>query len=343
MTATYVRWYYSVDDVPTVLEITDRVELPIDDNGNAIGVGAYAEEGSGWTGQLIVNDPAGDLVMLCWRRIYAVMEAATTRTVIGNWYITDLDVIRMDPFSGAARQWQVSMADENSLLERLILVGSDGNRPAETDIDRVRWLLTTTELSFLNADETFIDTTTPVGMDACDYIGQRPSDVLQDCQQQQAEGWNYFVMYREDLTPHDFTLAYFNFNTSALYPSTLSLTNVASEVDIASGVYPISADTRLSRSGARIASGEYLPYSGGYVYALNTATRTAYGPRDVSAPAINVKTAATATVRANRHVAQMNEPDDEVTTSIVVEEADLNLAMHGMSINLHATHLPDYT
>src|SRR5512146_2876652 len=156
MTANYVRWYYSVDN-STVLEITDRVRTPDEQGAGGFSVGSYAEEGSIWSGELRVDDPDGDLIMLCFRRIYAVMEAATTRTVIGNWFITDLAVERMDPKVLVSRRWIVSMADENSLLERRILVGSDAVRPAETTIARIRWLLTTTELNTLDPDETYID------------------------------------------------------------------------------------------------------------------------------------------------------------------------------------------
>lgn len=409
-----LRWYYSVD-AATVLEITDRVRLPVDADGDGIGVGAHAEEGSGWQGEINVDDPSGDLVMLCHRRIYAVQDAAPAgRQVIGNWFIADLDVDRGSPFIAAARTWIVSMADLNSLLARRIFVGTDSNRPAETDVERIAWLLTTTELNTLSPDATYIDTTGGVAMDAADYTGQKPEQVISDCSQ--ASGKNYWIKHSEAATAgtistssvanptvittaaaHGLTsgmqvtiaghtgstpaisgtytvtvtgattftipvnvtvggtggtvsttgryvLAYFNFNTSTLYPSTLSLSNVASEIDSAT-VFAISDDTRLNRAGGRIASGMVLPFDGpgSPVYEQDTVVGDAYVYRDVPAPSVNVKTAAKATARAVRLLGELDEPDDEVTTTITVQESQINDVMQGMRIPLHATHLPNFT
>lgn len=190
-----MRWYYSVD-ASTVLEITDRVRLPVDPEGVAIGIGKKADGGAGWEGQLLVDDPAGDLIMLMYRRIYCVQDAAPAGAqVVGNWFISNLDVVRMDPWSGTSRTWEVSMADENSLLNRRKFVGSDSNRPQETDIVRLRWALTTTELNVLSPDETYIDTTNPVTLDAVDLRTQGPEEMFMSMMQR--TGKHYWIKYEE--------------------------------------------------------------------------------------------------------------------------------------------------
>jgi hypothetical protein len=408
-----LRWYYSVD-ASTVLEITGRVRLPRDPENVAIGVGAHAEEGSGWQGVLNVDDPAGDLVMLMHRRIYCVQDAeAAGNQVVGNWFIVDLDVVRMDPWSATSRTWIVTMADENSLLSRRIFVGTDNDRPAETDIARIRWMLTTTEMNTVDRDEAFIDTTGAVDMDAVDYLHQKPEQVMSDVSQQ--SGKNYWIKYSEaaavggaivsssvadpsvitttsahgltsgmsiviaghtgstpdingthvvtvltsttysipidvtvggtggtSTTVGRYVLCYFPSN-SELYVSALSLSNDATEID-SSTVFAISDDTRLSRAGGRSpVSGMDLTYDGGYKYVQDTTVGDTYVYRDVAAPAVNVKTAVKAETRAKRLLAELDEPEDEVETEIVVQAAQVNDVMHGMRIPLKATHLPNYT
>jgi hypothetical protein len=412
-----LRWYYSVD-ASTVLEITDRVRKPGPSGEDGLSVGSHAEEGSGWEGSINVDDELGDFVPLMHRRIYAVQDAAPSgNQVVGNWFITGLDVIRGTPPVEASRIWQISMADENSLLSRRIMQGPDSIRPAETDIERILWLLTTTELNTLSPDVTYIDQTGPVDMDAAPdpgFTGQKPEQIISDCSQ--ASGKNYWVKYEEaaavggaivsssianptvltTTTAHGlvtgqqvtiaghsgstpdingthtvtvtggttftipvnvtvggtggttstvgrYVLCYFNANSSDLYPSAVGLSNVETEIDD-STIFAITDDSKLNRAGGRSpVSGMYLPFTGGYVYEQDTDVGDTYVYRDVSAPAVNVKTAAKATARAQRLLAELDEPDDEVEAEIIVDEAHLNDAMHGMLIPLRATHFPNYT
>jgi hypothetical protein len=189
-------WYYSVD-ASTVLEITNRVRLPTNDEGEAIGVGSHADAGSGWEGDIYIDDPTGSLTeILQFRRIYCVQDAAPAGAqVVGNWFVSNVKVVRMDPFSGAARRWIVTMADENSLLNRRKFVGTDANRAAETDIVRLRWYLTTTEGNLFSTDETFIDTTNPVTMDAVDLRQTGAEEMFMAMFQRSKK--HYWIKYTE--------------------------------------------------------------------------------------------------------------------------------------------------
>ena len=61
-----IRWYLSTAP-STELEITDRVRWPL------IDVGAQANAGAGWEGDLYVDDPDGDLIPLAFRQFDALM------------------------------------------------------------------------------------------------------------------------------------------------------------------------------------------------------------------------------------------------------------------------------
>lgn len=331
-----LRWYYSVDAL-TVLEITDRVDWP------QIEIGGKANQ-DGWEGDLIVEDPDGDFLPLMFRRIYAVQDAAPAGgQVVGNWFISNLKVKRGSYKTLAGRTWVITMADENFLLGRRKFVGSDANRPAETDIARLRWALTTTEMNQLDPNEDYIDTTGPVNLDAADLRTQGVDELMQSLMT--ASGKQYWVMYREDLTPHVYTLWYAYQNSSALYASTLSLSNVASEVGDPEStlVYPLSGDAELDRAGGRMASGLIEQYKTNWIYLQDTDVGDAYAYIDRVATSKNVTSLAKATAEVSRQLRELALPDDEISTTVTVEEANLNLTKHGMILPVHATHFPNYT
>lgn len=187
-----------------------------------------AEEGSVGMSQLIVDDPSGNLTMRGHRRVYYVETAAPSgEQVIGNGYVGTKEISRGDWNVGPlARTFNVNLADANTLISRRLVVGSDGNRPAETDVKRVQWLLTTTEANEFNGSSTYINTTGGVAMDAVDYRGQSVEAILSDCSQ--ASGKNWWVIYEESLG--EFSLWY-DFDSSTAYSSAIRLSNDEEDID----------------------------------------------------------------------------------------------------------------
>lgn len=407
-----IRWYV-VTATDTIMEITDRVDTPDPSGANGFAVGANAEEGSLGSFTLNVRDPDADLHLLNHRRVYAIAEDAPAgHQRVGNWWISDLDVIRgPSDKTGASRTWVLTMEDENSIIPRKIFFGADVNRAvAETDIQRIDWWMTTTEGSMVK-DDLYLDRTNPKTLNPSNLVGQTADTMLSACRD--ASGKNYFIWFNElaiagtivsssvanptvitasaahdlltgasvTITGHAgstpsingthivtvlspttfsipvnvtvggtggsvieprYSLAYFDFNSYTGYASAIGLSNLSSEID-SSTIFAISADTRLTRAGRRIASGNFKPYAGGNVYVQDSVVAAQYISRDVATPAINTKSSATATTEATRQLNEMNQPDDEVETEIIVTQAQINAAMHGMSITLRATHLPNYT
>lgn len=415
-----LRWYYAVDAV-TVQEWTDRVRLPLDPEGVAIGVGKHAEAGSGWEGDLLVDDPDLSLPRPKGkRRIYAVQDAAPAGAqVVGNWFIEGVKVRRLIP---RGRVYVVTMADENSLLSRRKWTGADANRGIETDIARIRWALLETELNTLSPDETYIDTTDPVTLEASDLRDHSPEEMLMTMfQKSKKEHW---VKYEETAavggaivsssvaaasvitttTAHGlytgmqvtiaghagstptinglrtitvtgattftipvtvtvggtggttstvgrYVLCYFNPNTSELLPSTISISNDPADTIISgdnptSLVYPLHDEAELDGAIARLSSGLIVPHLGASkrVYVQDTTVGDAYAYVDnVANPPIPIKTEAEATAYAASELAELAVPDDEVTTTLTIAEARMNLVMAGMIVPVHATHFPNYT
>lgn len=405
-----LRWYYAADAV-TVLEITDRVDWP------QIEIGGKANQ-DGWEGDLIVDDPNGDFLPLMYRRIYAVQDSAPSGDqVVGNWFVSNLKVHREgNPPVLASRTWIITMADENSLFDRRLFVGTDSNRPAETDIERLRWALTTTEMNVFSPDETWIDTSGPVNLDANDFRQQGVRDLMNSLMAASLK--HYWAKYENaalvggaivsssvaastvitTTTPHGlytgmqvviaghsgstpslnglhtitvtgpttFTIPvtvtvggtggttstvgryvvwYANMNTSSLYASTLSLSNIESEVGDPEStlVYALSKSAELDRAGGRMASGLVAPFKAGWVYVQDPTVGDAYAYVDRVAPAPNVTTLAKATAQVTAQLPELSIPDDQISTVWTVEEANLNLIRQGMIVPVHASHFPNYT
>jgi hypothetical protein len=182
------RYVYSDVDGSTI-ELTDRspvLELMTDGNAEETSVGSW---------RLTVHDPDGDLVLLGWRRLYVYDdEAPVGKQVIGYWFVGDREVERDSPWIGAARMWLVDLVDVNTIASLRIMEGTDAKRLAETDIERINWLLTTTELGMVQ-DQIYVATTSGVDMEAADLRGQNVGQIITDCMQQ--SGRNAFIWYNE--------------------------------------------------------------------------------------------------------------------------------------------------
>lgn len=300
-------------------------------------VAMNAEEGSVAQSTIVADDPSGDLDIVGLRNFYITESTATSsNTRIYNGYVAERRYKRGESLrTTTARQVEVGLVDLNTILHRRVMVGSGNKRPAETDVARLLWLLGTEEASPLN-DTLYVNTSGAVAMDAADYNGQKFSDVIDDLAQ--ASGKNWFAWYREEV--NEWSLWY-DFASSTSYSSPLRLTNVASEVD-SSLTFAISGDTQLSRSPDRVFSGAYVPFDGGVAYEQSTATANNYIRRDAVMPSANVKSLTKATARATRYLGEMDTEEDVITTSVILPAAKVNFLMHGMRVQLKATHLPGY-
>jgi hypothetical protein len=324
---------YFYDDESGVVDISLRCRL------YRTQVKSSAEEGEASISTLIIDDPDGDLIIDPFRQIYIVETAAPSgEQVVYRGYVSDREIRRGPYRIGAGREWVVQLSDPNWLIGLRIVVGSDANRPAETDLQRVQWLLTTTEANTFNGDDTYVNTTaTTFDMDAADYRGQNVSSILDDCAQ--ASGKNWWVVYFEAIGQYGL---WYDFPSSVSYVSPLTLANTLADVDNTTTFAISEENTVLERSPSRLVSGVYLPYDGGYVYVQNPVVGSNTIFRDASAPSVNVKTSTKATARANRYLADNDSETDVIRTEVLLPEAQVNDIMQGQRLLISATHLPGY-
>ena len=243
-------------------------------------------------------------------------------------------------FMGSARRIDATLVDLNSFLSFRIFTEEGANRPAETDLERIAWLLGDSIMDDSLFDEGLVASTGGVDMDAVDYRGQRPADLLNDCSQQ--SGRNHFVVYNE--TTGHFQLFY-EFNVRPVYLSDLRVSNVFAEIDNVTTFAP-RLDSELTRDPSRVAAGVLMPYAGGSVYrtaddlGLDTVAR--FGWRDVAAPSVNVKTEAKATARADRFLTENSSEDETLTLTLDLPRAHVNDWREGEAAQVKLVHLPGF-
>ena len=332
-----LRYFYrpswrSLTEDP-VVEFTDNVRL------YTLDCTEKAEESDVGMFTLLVDDDQGTLDFPPLTRIWATESeiAASSNTLVFHGYIMDRTVHRgPSQLTSAARVWEVSVADENSIISRRVLSSPSANRPAETDVARAQWLANEADGQLLIDDTTFLSTASPVNMDAVDYRGQTGADVLNDCAQ--ASGKNHWFYFKESVG----SAIWYGAEDLTTHNSMIRLTNVLGDVDN-SLTFAIGLEqTKLVRDPSRLLSGTYFQYAGGGVYVRNMAMFPEIGMRDLPFSSGNVKTLARATARANRYLANNDSEEDRITTTVRLPAAKVNWIRAGMRLQFRATHLPGY-
>lgn len=318
-------------------EITDNVRL------YTLDVTTNAEEAQAALSTLVVDDPDGSLDIGAFRGFFITEEevASASNQRIYTGYTADRKVARGPYRNGVGRQWTVTLADVNSVLEREVLRAGGGNRPAETDVQRITWVEQTGAGGLID-DTLYLLTGDPESMDKVDYRGQRFMDVVNDCMQQ--SGKNAFVWVRElGGGSVDFSLWY-GHDDGPEFSSLLRLTNDLDDLGDEFTFAVVNDVTELNRDPSRVYSGVYLQYDGGAVYEHDDAIEAqfALGGRDAVAPAENVKSEAKARRRARRMLGDMDTEQDVITTAFYVPATHVNHLMAGQRVQFKATHLPDY-
>lgn len=354
MTMTF---YYFSPTTPTSTTFTvdlgtDAVRL-----GNMGGLIDAAEVGATGMCNIEIDDPLGDVghnsdAILGLKQFFVVEDACPpgdqrlwTGYILDRRYRRGQDSLRL----GAARKIDVTLLDVNTLMTFRILTDPDVVRPPETVDERMAWFLAADPMSAVIFDNGFVDSSA-VDMDACDYTGQTPGDVLGDMAL--AAGFNYFLYYDE--TANQDSLWFADSNTSTWYVSALSLSNDLADLDIAAvnagtaTIWPMAPDAELVRDPSRVYAGVFLPYSGGTVYRTETdvglTTSDIYGFRDGAAPTANVKSAPTAEALADRLLLESasDAEDDRITCRVQLPASLATAIKAGQRLQVKATHLPGY-
>lgn len=329
--------YYLRDATGTVVEVAGRIRaLTADTSVNA-------EEGSVGMFRVEIDDPAGTYRVGGHRLLYVVeTDADPMDQIIAFGYTQERVISRGDLIEGigtGGRVISVDVADLNTILSRRVMTGADAKRPAETDVERVRWLVMTNEAALV-VDSRYLDGSSPKQMEAVDYNGQMLMNVIQDCAE--ASGKNYGVTwFQTGADPHTQTAVsfFYLFPGDPVWDSTARLTNVAADVDDTTTFIVASAE--LTQSPMRVFSGIYGTGDGVNAYRQSLATATTFARRDTIMSFPNVKSAAKLTTRVNRMLADLANEEYRVAITFYMRPADVNRVRPGMRVQAKFSHLPE--
>lgn len=240
-----------------------------------------------------------------------------------------------------ANQIECTLFDLNAVLGFRVIPQSDtaANRPRETISARLTWILGSSYLSGLVADNGLVVYPTTITMDAADYRGQRPSNVINDCE---LAGKYWAFVYPDETKTTIASLFFDDANASTAYSTSLRLTNNLADVDNTT-TFAVNDDFELSRDPTDTGSGVFEPYARGAVYVRRTASEALYGRRDMIAPNANVKTAARATATANDYAFQHRNEEDRISGTVRIPSQYVNNLRYGQRLQVKFTHLPGYT
>lgn len=307
------------------------------------------ERGLVGTGAIQIDDPDGDVghegdAILGLKQFYVEeldCDYGDTRTFTG--YILDRTYSRGRFVTGAGRLIDATLLDENAMLSFRVFqpeaydATSSFNRPAETDTERIAALLEVDFLSTTLFDDGYI-IGADVDMDAHDYTGQRPVDVLEDCAEQ--SGCNFAVRYEEGAGLDHLTLHYHS-NDADIDPASAAFSNLPSDLSDPT-VLLVNDDWQLRRDPSRLIAGVLEPYRGGTVYEQNIATSYIYGYRDAYYPAPTISSSAQAIIRAQRYLTEGSTEDDRLVGTVDVPSGRVNDVKAGQYVSVRFTHLPGY-
>lgn len=281
-------------------------------------------------------------------RGFVVEETACSEPVIFAGVTTKKTVTRgtagASPslITGADRIWSTGLVDDNWQSFRRVIHGSDGNRPAETDVARMQWYIASA-YSFHIDDVGLVDTTGGVAMDAFDYTGKFGIDVINDCMK--VSGKNCFMYPLQDGSDHH-GIAYF-FATSTTYSCDLSISNDPADfpdpLDFTDSdswtTFPCGRDASLDIDPMRKYGGGFLRYTGGFVY-----VNPGGGPsiRDFSVDEPSVKTRDAALALTNKYLEVSSFAEDIINLSAVVPASLVNKILAGMRIQVKLVDEPGY-
>ena len=312
-----------------------------------------AEEGAVGSWTVTLDDPDSDLDILGHSNWFIEDdESEDEDDIIFGGFVGSVSFARYEGsdrrmYGPLARVVVVEIVDANTFLSRQIMKGSDTNRPIETDVERMEWLLGTDEASILTDVSTYVSTASPINMDKAPLRGTYFGQIVTDCGQ--ASGKNFYAWYRKVAGIRTLTMWYGRDGLSG-YESPFFITNDPADIDedlIDNGtatVWKLSDDARMRRITERQYCGNYLTYEGGAVYRHNATTHdlittVAQHHRDMASNVSLVKTKTKAQARADRQLLDVQDPEIRITTTLTgVPQERVTLAKAGMRLEVKGTH-----
>lgn len=287
-------------------------------NGGEVGIGGFN-----------VSDTTLEAVPA--HKTVIVTDGRASPTQVLSGFTADRNIERGREGTIATRRtFDVTVVDLNTVLDDEIFRHDGANRPAETDYERMTWLLTTDSMVALGITAGVLPNTNTVNLDATDYRGEGPRAVANDCAE--AAQKNCFV--------YDFgagSKLYYDKHTGTSLSSALSLSSVLADVDN-STVFALESP-KLERDPAEVYSTIRLKYKNGVVWATNATTETNFRRREFSVTNERIKTRAKAQAMADALLAAAANEKETFSCAVTLPAANVNDIRAGQRIQIKCPHL----
>jgi len=289
------------------------------------------------TGSFTIDDDSGNISAVGWKTISVDQTAGTQPDRIATGFVGAKSIQRSadeDMGTGATgRKLVVSTKDLNDLLTRIVIWDTDGKRPSETITARIAWLMASDYLSTLVFDHGRIAASALV-MDKNDYRGSTPFEVLSACARR--AGFNFYVRWHDASGQPE--LVFRNDNTSTDDTSTISISNVKSEINSTS-VFAPNQDHTLTIDPEHVYSDVYAAYSKGVKTGSLASTASTYVERWGVNDDSGIKNAATAASANSRFLKESATEENLISVTLRMRAAYVNLVRAGDRIAGKFTHM----
>ena len=332
------RFYWTLTS-GSIEEIVDIMR--VDGSGTWPTISVLGEAGSG---TVIVDDPNGTKEYLPWHQLLLMEDTINPNEAspflhrrLWRGFISEIRMRKGPYVPGSARQWELTVLELNNFLQqRVVKPAHNGNRPAETDIQRLNWFLGTSWVTGrINTLNNHIDTSNPVSLDAFDYTWHYFGDVLTDLSN--ASGKNHFIYW--DLFNARIELFYAKFD-STFYSSTLKISDVAGDADNDLVFSPLAEGYEYFSDPSRMYDAVVLPFSGGTVFKAGAADSGEVF-RDGIAPAVEVKTSAKANTLAQRELDEIRDPDKTLRLTVQIPVSRIYMIRPGQRVQVKSSWVPN--
>lgn len=284
-----------------------------------------AQRGQVGAATVTLDDTAGTYLPPAQKAV-TVDESSATPARLFTGYVAERTTssFRMPP---GQRQWVVTFEDQNVLLDDRVIAGDSGNRPAETDRERLNWLFVSGAMGPIGKG-TIHGAADDVDMDKVDYRGKRPRDVLEEISQK--SGANYFV-YDLGAGP----LLFYDVGTNATFTSTVYLSDAAADIDSAT-VFGIQ-NPEYSYDPSRVYSKVRLRYKQGSATVRNDVTGSNFRVREMYKRWGRIKTQPKAIQQGTKWLDHASTETRSLKCSVVMGAQYVNLIRAGHRVPIKLT------
>ena len=299
-----------------------------------------AADGTGSQGGIVFDDPLGNLTVTGWQIIKVTEPDCTAAPVLFYGTVADRTYRRGPYLQGPSREIDTTINDHNGFLSLRLLGGNGPSRPQETDRARIAWLLSDASLDGLVYDLGFVNGT-GLKFDAANFQGMYPADVLNDIASHYGQ---IFFTYWDQVQGK--VGLFFDFPTAVTFTSSLSISNVLSDVDDVTVFEPYK-DAELVADPSEVYSRVRFVYTGGVVWRSDSTTAATFFPEPLRYRSLQVENdrigkLTTATTFANRVLAADSTEREMVSFTVRLPSTKVGLIQAGMRIHLRFTHLPGF-